>query len=237
MHESQNQLIALLPVRDQARLTKQCERVHLELNHIIFEPGEDLQHVYFPLQAFISLLAVETPDALLEVGMTGREGMLGVHTMLGVAQAPQRALVQGAGLSLRLSAAAFQAELLLSPALRLVMRRFVHVSMQQLATSALCMRFHLLGPRLARWLLMTHDRAGHDRFRVTQEFLSAMLGMRRVGVNAAAMSLQERGLIDYRRGDMHVRDRAGLEQASCSCYANNQKAYHAQLSNPIKLPK
>jgi CRP-like cAMP-binding protein len=226
----QNGLIALLPVRDRKRLLAQCEPTPLLLADVISEAGSRLQHVHFPVDAFISLLAVEDEHSRLEVGMVGHEGMLGVHHFLGVAQAPLRALVQGAGTSLRMAVGDFQAEVKASAALQTVMSRYVHVCMQQLATSALCLRFHQVGPRLARWLLMTQDRACSDRFHVTQDFLSTMLGVRRVGVTAAASLLQQRGLIAYHRGDMQVRDRAGLQAAACSCYASDQQAYQALLA-------
>ena len=212
-----------------------CEAVELVLSDIVCQPGELLTHVHFPVDGFISLLAQEADhSSLLEVGMVGREGMLGVHEILGVARAPMRALVQGAGLSMRMATAEFRAEIGRNAALRAILLRYVHVCMQQLASSAVCMRFHDLHPRLARWLLMTQDRARTDRFRVTQEFLSTMLGVRRVGVTAAAMALQEQGLIAYHRGDMQVLDRAGLEAAACSCNANDRQAYRAQLA-PVRL--
>lgn len=230
MPTRQNDLFALLPARERKRIEAQCEPIELTLSDIICQPGDTLRHVQFPLDGFISLLALDATGACLEVGMIGHEGMLGVYEVLGVAQAPTRALVQGAGRSLCMSTADFRAELKLSIALRSILLRYVHVSMQQLASSALCMRFHSLRPRLARWLLMTQDRARSDRFQVTQQFLSTMLGVRRVGVTAAAQALQDLELIVYHRGDMHVRNRAGLEAAACSCYASDQRAYRAQLS-------
>ncbi len=229
MPTRKNHLFALLPTRDRRRLESLCEPVELQLSSVVCEPGDKLRHVHFPVDSFISLLAVDATKSTLEVGMVGREGMLGLHEVLGVAQAPTRALVQGAGTSLRMATADFRSELQLSAALRAVLLRYVHVSMQQLASSALCMRFHALRPRLARWLLMTQDRAGRDNFQVTQEFLSSMLGVRRVGVTAAALALQGRGLIDYHRGDMHVLNRAGLQAAACSCYASDRAAYQAQF--------
>lgn len=234
MPTRQNHLFALLPARERRRLESLCEPVELQLSSVICEPGDKLRHVHFPVDSFLSLLAVDAAKSRLEVGMVGmvgREGMLGLHVVLGVAQAPTRALVQGAGTSLRMATADFRSELQLSAALRAVLLRYVHVSMQQLASSALCMRFHALRPRLARWLLMTQDRAGSDRFQVTQEFLSSMLGVRRVGVTAAALALQSHGLIDYHRGDMHVRNRSGLQAVACSCYASDQVAYQAQLAD------
>ncbi len=229
MATAQNHLIALLPKRHRDRLMAQCETVDLVFGDLVCEAGKPLRHVYFPINGFISLLAIDSEDAQLEVGMVGREGMLGVHHVLGVAQAPLKALVQGAGLSLRMASETFRAELKLNPPLQAVLSRYIHVCMQQLASAAVCLRFHELGPRLARWLLMTHDRAHSDEFHVTQEFLSSMLGVRRVGVNAAARALQSQGLIIYHRGDMQVLDRARLETTACSCFAKDRLAYVKQL--------
>ena len=229
MPANQNGLIALLPPTERKRLLAQCERVSLQLHDVICDPGDILPFVHFPVDAFISLLGVEGDQTVLEVGMIGREGMLGLHQVLGVARAPLRALVQGAGLSLRITSLALRVEVERSPTLRAVLLRYTHVCMQQLTSSALCMRFHQVQPRLARWLLMTQDRAHSDQFQVTQEFLSSMLGVRRVGVTAAAMALHRLGLIAYQRGDMHVLNRVGLAAAACSCYENDQQAYRNQF--------
>ena len=236
MPAKQNGLIVLLPLTERKRLMVQCEPVLLELNEVICEPGDTLQFVHFPVDAFISLLGVEGEHAVLEVGMIGREGMLGLHRVLGVAQAPLRALVQGAGLSLRITSVALRVEIERSATLHAVLLRYTHVCMQQLTSSALCMRFHQVQPRLARWLLMTQDRAHSDRFQVTQEFLSSMLGVRRVGVTAAALALQRLGLIAYQRGGMHVLNRLGLEAAACSCYSNDLRAYRTQFAPDIRKP-
>lgn len=161
--------------------------------------------------------------------MVGSEGMLGAHLALGVAAAPLHALVQGSGAAWRVGTAAFRRELAQSPALQHLLERYVYVLMTQLATSAACLRFHQIGPRLARWLLMTQDSAHAAHFRVTQEFLSYMLGVRRVGITLAAGELLRRGLIDYHRGNFEVVDRTGLEAAACGCYAAGRRNYAAQL--------
>jgi CRP-like cAMP-binding protein len=144
---------------------------------------------------------------------------------LGVATQPLRALVQGPGVAWRIGVVAFRSELARSPALQRGLHRYLYVLMAQLAASAACLRYHLIGPRLARWLLMSQDRAHADRFHVTHEFLAYMLGVRRVGVTAAASALQRRGLIAYHRGDLTVLDRPGLEAAACGCYAAHRRAY------------
>jgi CRP-like cAMP-binding protein len=136
-----------------------------------------------------------------------------------------RAVVQGSGTAWRIPAAGFRAELERSPRLRRAVCRYLYVLLCQQASAAVCLRFHLIGPRLARWLLMSQDRAHSPSFHVTQEFLSYMMGVRRAGVTQAAGALQRQGLIEYRRGEMHVLDRAGLEAAACSCYGAERAIY------------
>ena len=225
-----NQLIDLLPRRDKLHLLALCETVQLKISEVIGEPGQRVSHVYFPINGFISQLAIADEGPELEVGMVGREGMLGLHWALGVATSPLRALVQGSGASWRLPSAAFCQAVVVSAALRAVLMRYAHVSLAQGATSALCLRFHEIGPRLARWLLMTEDRAGQAIFPVTQVFLASMLGVRRVGVTAAASALQKQGLIAYRRGILQVLDRPALLAASCSCYARDQRIYASVMA-------
>ena len=225
MPADENHLIEVLPRKERASLLAQCERVPLVLAEVLCEPGTPTRHAYFPIDGFISLVALNEGSPGLEVGMVGREGMQGVQLALGVPTSPLRALVQGPGTAWRIGAAAFRSELARSPALQRRLNRYLYVLMVQLTTSAACLRYHLIGPRLARWLLMSHDRAHADSFRMTQEFLAYMLGVRRVGITAAAGALQRRGLIEYCRGDLKVLDRGGLEAAACTCYAADRKAY------------
>jgi CRP-like cAMP-binding protein len=226
---NQNCLIALLSRRDRAALLDISESVELELGTVLCEPGEPTRHVYFPIDSFISLVAAIEGGSALEVGMVGREGMLGAQLVLGVNAMALHALVQGAGTARRIAAARFRRELSRSSSLQLALKRYVHVLMTQLATSAACTRFHSVEPRLARWLLMTQDRAHSDSFHLTHEFLAHMLGVRRVGITGAASDLQRSGLIRYHRGEIAVLDRAGLEAAACSCYGADRQAYDGML--------
>jgi len=226
----QNHLIDLLPRDDKARLLALCQPVDLQLAQVLTERGVVNRHVWFPVNAVISLVAVIDHHPGLEVGMVGREGMLGATLALGVPVVPLRAVVQGAGSAWRVCTAPFKAELAHSLALRQLLRRYLYVRMAQLAAAAPCLRFHLIGPRLARWLLMSQDRAHADHFHITHEFLAYMLGVRRVGITVAAGGLQRSGLIRYHRGEITVLDRPGLEAAACPCYAADQKAYGEHLA-------
>ena len=225
MPNAQNHLIELLPRKERLRLLALCEPIELVFADVLCESGEQTRYVYFPVDGFISLLTQLDGKAALEVGMVGREGMLGVQIALGELAAPLHALVQGSGSAWRVGASAFRHELAHSTALHNALSRYTYVLMRQQAASAACLRFHEIGPRLARWLLMSQDRAHADRFRVTHEFLAYMLGVRRVGVTRAATELQRAGHIEYRRGDLTVLDRAGLEAAACDCYAADRKSY------------
>jgi len=229
MTPSANQLLAQLPSASRSRLEALGQVVELRLSEIVGDAGNPTAFVLFPMDGFISLLAQVDTGHAIEVGLVGREGMLGIQLALGVATEPLRALVQGPGRALRLSTTVFRRELRADPALRATIDRYVYVLFVQNARAAACLRFHRIEQRLARWLLMSHDRAGEDRFRVTHEFLAYMLGVRRVGVTVAAGAFQRRNLITYDRGEMTIVDRIGLESAACSCYARDRAAYAEQF--------
>ncbi len=224
-----NRLLAALPRKERLHFLAGCETVELVFGKVLHKSDDPIRHVYFPIQGMISIIAPMDGRASLEVGIVGNEGMLGTALLLGVNVSPMHALVQGAGSALRMSAAAFRRELVHSPALRLALQRYLHVVMEQLAQTAACTRFHDVNDRLARWLLMTQDRAHADRFHVTHKFLAYMLGVRRVGVTEAAKRLQELKLIRYRRGDIEILDRAGLQAASCGCYRADLASYARTL--------
>ena len=220
-----NRLLDALPSGDQRRILAECEPVDLTFADVLYTPKERLSHVYFPIKGFISLIMPVDESASLEVGLVGNEGMFGIPLALGVDVSPMRAVVQGTGSALRMDAAPFGRELGRSQAMQREIDRYVFVQMNQLAQTAACTRFHVVEARLARWLLMTQDRAHADTFHITQEFLALMLGVRRVGVTKAAGSLQKRGLIHYSRGDITVLDRRGLKAAACGCYKADRESY------------
>jgi CRP-like cAMP-binding protein len=195
------------------------------LSDTLVESGAPARYVYFPTGAFISLVTPFDGKPVIEVGLVGTEGMLGTQVLLGTKTAPLKALVQGSGSAWRAPVGDFKRVLQQSPALLRNLHIYIHVCMLQLASMAACLRYHEIGPRLARWLLMMHDRSSTDGFHVTQEFLSYMLGVRRVGITGAAIGFQKHGLISYHRGDIIIHDRMGLEAAACSCYASEQNSY------------
>ena len=225
-----NRLLEALPRRDLRRMLDGCETVELAFADVLYTPGERIGCVYFPTRGFISLIMPIDKSASLEVGLIGNEGMFGIPLALGLDVSPVRAVVQGAGSALRMDAATFCHELGRSPTLQRDIDRYVFIHLTQLAQTAACTRFHVVEARLARWLLMTQDRARADTFRITQEFLALMLGVRRVGVTEAATSLQKRSLIHYSRGDITILDRRGLKAASCGCYKADRESYDRILS-------
>jgi CRP-like cAMP-binding protein len=225
----QNHLIDLLPRAGRRAILAICEPVDLVLSDRLGATDAVTRYAYFPVDAIISLVTPIDGKPVLEVGMVGREGMVGAELVLGVLKSPLHSVVQGPGKSWRIPSAAFRRELARNPALRSILNRFIYVLLAQLGESAACLRFHLIGPRLARWLLMMQDRAHSDHFYVTHEFLAYMLGVRRVGITAAAGLLQDGGLIEYRRGEMMVLSRRGLENAACGCYAADQRTYSSVM--------
>jgi CRP-like cAMP-binding protein len=229
MNTPKNQLIERLPGKDRLRLLGLCTPVEWTLSQVLCEPGEPTQHVYFPAGAFASLLTAFEGHPALEVGMVGHEGMLGTQVALGVDVWPLHAVVQGPGVAWRIGVHPFRGELEKNRALRWALHRYVEVLMTQMATSAACLRFHEIQPRLARWLLMSQDRARSRRFTVTHEFLAYMLGVRRAGITTAARALQAKGLITYHRGELTVLDRGGLRAVACSCYQSDRQVYQSLL--------
>ena len=220
-----NRLLEALPGNDRRRMLAGCETVELAFSDVLYTPRNRLSHVYFPTRSFISLIVPVDDSSSLEVGLVGNEGMFGIPLVLRVAVSPVRAVVQGAGPALRMDAASFSRELSRSGTLQRLIHRYLFVHLSQLAQTAACTRFHVVEARLARWLLMTQDRAHANTFHITQEYLALMLGVRRAGVTKAAGSLQRRSLIHYVRGSITVLDRRGLKAAACGCYKADCESY------------
>lgn len=213
-----NSMLATLPKLHCQRLLAGLEPATLDFGAVLHESGDPIQHVYFPGNCVVSLLTLVEGERALEVGLVGREGMVGVSIALGSGVSPVRALVQGAGTAMRMKAARFLKELRNSLPLQDAVHRYAHALMVQVSQTAACNRFHMADARLARWLLMMRDRGRSSHIHLTHDFLSAMLGVRRAGVTVAAGKLQAAGLIQYSRGNIKILDHEGLEAASCACY-------------------
>ena len=220
-----NHLLAALPRKDYKKLLPFLEPVKLTYEEVLYEAHAPIRHVYFPMDCFVSMLTTVESQRAAEVGLIGSEGMVGLPVALGVAVSPFRALVQGGGTAMRMKLTDFRREFGASTALRRELFLFTHLLMIQIAQTAACNRFHPVAQRMARWLLMTHDRVNSSEFRITQEFLALMLGVQRAGVSVAGGSLQKRKLIAYRRGTVTILDQRGLAAAACGCYKTVKDIY------------
>ena len=213
-----NQLLGALPRKDYQALQRHLEEIPLVFEELLYRPNAIVSDVYFPNSGIVSLLAGINERTTLEVGLVGNEGMVGLGVFLGVNSSLNRAVVQGVGSAMKMKATVLRKECNKGGALARLLQRYSHSVLTQVTQSAVCNQFHSVEARLARWLLMTHDRMGDDEFQLKQEFLSNMLGVRREGVSKAAGKLQKLNLIRYSRGRLKVLDRAGLEATSCGCY-------------------
>lgn len=222
---NKNSLIELLPKQIQDLIFYKGELIDLTLSKIICIVDEPLEYVYFPTDGFISLVQSLDQHPPLEIGMIGREGALGTEIVLDIQNNLFGALVQGAGNAWRLEKKDFLEIMNSHVEIKNVIFSYMAVRIKQLSLSAACEHFHEIGPRLAKWLLMSEDRAQSTTFLMTHEFISLMLGVRRVGITTAAAEFRRNGLIEYRRGEMKILNRPALMAASCSCYLQNRKIY------------
>jgi CRP-like cAMP-binding protein len=213
-----NKLLAALPRKDYLGLIRHLEETPIVFEDIIYRPSETVSDVYFPNSGIVSLLAGTNERASLEVGLVGKEGMVGLGVFLGVEASLNQAVVQGTGSAMKMKATSLRKHCKDGGSLARLLQRYAHSMLAQITQVAVCNQFHSVDKRLARWLLMTHDRMGDDEFQLTQEFLANMLGIRREGVSIAAGDLQKRKLIRYSRGRLKILDRPGLEASSCRCY-------------------
>ncbi len=231
-----NALLDWLPAKGLAPLRPDLETVDLKMSQVLYPGGseQEVEHVYFPIDAVTSMLTLMTDGSAVEAGTVGHEGVVGAQSAFGSGRILERWISQVPGLSVRMPARKFRAHFETNPSLRLLVHRYMHSYMTFLAQSAACNRLHVLVERCARWLLLTHDRVGRDDFPLTHEFLAMMLGVRRPAVSVAAATLQSAGFITYSRGNVHVADRAGLESASCECYGVTTQEYNRIFAEPVR---
>ncbi len=224
-----NQLLAALPEAEWQRWLPKLEPINMPLGHVLYESGNTLSHVYFPITSIVSLLYVLENGASAAIAVVGNEGIVGISLFMGGESTPSRAVVQSAGGGLRLKAQMMKDEFNKNGAVLHLMLRYTQALITQMAQTAVCNRHHSLDQQLCRWLLLSLDRLQGDALVMTQELIANMLGVRREGVTEAALKLQQAGLIRYARGRISVLDRAGLERRTCECYAVVKKEYERLL--------
>ncbi|HEU5231294.1 MAG TPA: Crp/Fnr family transcriptional regulator [Terriglobales bacterium] len=216
--QSANHLLGSLPERTQKQLLSKMDRVELVPRKVLYDPNQAIAHVYFPEEGVISLVSTMKEGAALEIATVGKEGMVGVPVLLGADSSPLQAFAQVPGHALKMSAPDFRHELANGTGLRRLLERYTQALFTQLSQSVACNRFHSIEQRCARWLLMTADRVKDGRFKLTQEFLAQMLGVRRPGVNEILQRFQQRGMVAYKQGQIEITNRRKLERVSCECY-------------------
>lgn len=221
---TENRLLAALPREEYERLAPHLEEVSLTLNQILFRPEDEIAYAYFPTDSIVSLLTDLSDGSGMEVGLVGREGLAGISAILGGSET-KVATVQAEGKAFKIRVDALREEFERGGALQNGLLRYTHALMTQISQSVVCNVRHPLPGRLARWLLMYHDRLGRDEFELTHEFMANMLGVRRSGVSDVANELQRMGFISYRRGHVRIIDRKGLEEFACECYPVVKEKY------------
>jgi len=229
-----NHLLAALPADIQNRLLPKLELVQLPLGKVLYESGDALRHVYFPIDSIVSLLYVMENGASAEISVVGNEGLIGVAVLMGGESTTSRAIVQSAGYAFRLPSRQFMEEVNRYGEMLHLMLRYTQALITQMAQTAVCNRHHSIDQQLCRWLLLSLDRLPTNDLVMTQELIANMLGVRREGVTEAAGKLHKAGVIEYSRGRIRVLDRPRLEQMSCECYAVVKKETDRLL--PFAVP-
>jgi CRP-like cAMP-binding protein len=225
----QNRLLAALPPAEWERWRPALEPVGMPLGQVLYESGAAMTHVYFPTTSIVSLLYLTQDGGSAEIAVVGNEGIVGISLFMGGETTPSRSVVQSAGTGFRLPGALLKEEFHRSDAVLHLLLRYTQALITQMAQTAVCNRHHSVDQQLCRWLLLMLDRLQGTELVMTQELIANMLGVRREGVTEAAMSLQRAGLIHYRRGQINVVDRAGVEQRTCECYRVVKKEYDRLL--------
>jgi CRP-like cAMP-binding protein len=216
--QTKNHLLAALPQEEYERILPHLGQVSFKLGEVVYESGGQMDHIYFPTTAIISLLYMMENGSSAEMGIAGNEGLVGVALFMGGNTMPNRAVIQSAGGAVRMKAKVLQDEFARGGAFQRLLLRYTQALLTQMSQTAVCNRLHAIEKQLCRWLLLSHDRLDSDELVMTQELIANMLGVRREGVTSAAGRLQEQGLISYVRGHIQILDRRGLEAAVCECY-------------------
>lgn len=226
---NQNHLLNALPAEVIERILPNLELISMPLGQVVYESGGQLQHVYFPTTAILSLHYIMESGASSEIAGVGNEGVLGVSLFMGGSTTPSRATVQTAGSCYRLNGRLMVEEFNRAGPMMRLMLRYTQALMTQMSQTAVCNRHHSVSQQLCRWLLLTLDRLPTNELTMTQELIASMLGVRRESITETAVILQRQGLISYRRGHITVIDRAGLESQACECYDVVKKEFHRLL--------
>jgi CRP-like cAMP-binding protein len=213
-----NRLLAALPRDEYDRILPGLQKVSFSLGEVVYEFGGQLDYVYFPTTAIVSLLYTMENGSSAEMGLTGNDGVVGIALFMGGGTMPNRAIVQSAGDALRLKAKLLQDEFARGGKFQHLLLRYTQALITQISQTAVCNRLHAVDQQLCRWLLLSHDRVKADELIMTQELIADMLGVRREGVTVAAGRLQDAGAISYVRGHIKILDRAKLEETVCECY-------------------
>jgi CRP-like cAMP-binding protein len=235
-HPQQNHLLRALPIESYAHLVSHLELVSMTASQVIYEAGGALRHVYFPTDAIISLLYVTEDGASAELAVVGNEGLVSVALFMGGETTPNRAIVQSTGFAYRLNGAVLKQEFSSSAPLQYLLLRYTQALFTLMSQTAVCNRHHNIHQQLCRWLLLSLDRSLGNQLLITHEMIAERLGVRRESVSEAAARLQSQGLIKYIRGRITVLNRAGLEQASCECYAVVKNEFNRLLPEVEQAP-
>ncbi len=228
-----NHLLAALPADEFSRLKPELEPISLALGEVIYESGEQLEYIFFPTTAIISLLYIMENGSTAEIGMAGNDGLVGIALYMGGSTTPNRAVVQSAGNAYKLRSKALRSVFDLSGVFQKILLRYTQSLMTQISQTAVCNRLHSVEQQLCRWLLINHDLLQTNRLIMTHDLIANMLGVRREGVSIAAGHLQEKGLIKYVRGTITMLDRERLETAACECYQVVKDEYDRLLGKYI----
>ncbi|MEP7147895.1 MAG: Crp/Fnr family transcriptional regulator [Acidobacteriota bacterium] len=228
-----NHLIAALPPDEFSRLRPNLDPVMLSLGEVIYESGEQLEYIYFPTTAIISLLYIMENGTTAEIGMAGNDGLVGIALYMGGSTTPSRAIVQSAGNAFRMPSRALTDEFSLGGVFQKILLRYTQSLMTQISQTAVCNRLHSVEQQLCRWLLINHNLLQNNKLIMTHDLIANMLGVRREGVSIAAGNLQKKGLIKYARGTITMLDRDALGRAACECYSVVKDEYDRLLGKYI----